>query len=94
MPQITIAEACELLEANPNIALERVEVDFDVSGQQLSIQAFFVGGESGSDEEVDGEEVDDRFRGTVCDQVFDVDEWRRFGRALRNITLDELHLCR
>lgn len=76
--KISIAEACELLESQPEIKWKEVDVSTELDDQQLSIEVYF------------RDFNDEAF--CFSDQAFDVGAWRRFGRAVRNSTLDWFEL--
>jgi hypothetical protein len=80
MNQPSLVEACKLLEGRSSIELLRVVHRLD--GQTIKI---------GVDFDVNGWRWKwKRF----SDESFDVDVWRRLGRAARNITLHELEFWR
>jgi hypothetical protein len=76
----TIAEACDKLEGSPQTKWDRVDIKTHVGDQQVSIQVKFQG--------------DDNEALCFSDQLFDVDAWTRFGKAVRNISLPVFALGR
>jgi hypothetical protein len=72
----SFTELCELLEQSPSIRWIRVSILFN-----------------GDEEVLFRIELDcDNNDFAINDQSFEADAWRRFGRAVRSIALDELRL--
>jgi hypothetical protein len=80
--RLSLAEACELLEDNPEIGFHRMHVTAIVQQQAIHVDVTEV--------TEDGE--DGLWHFFIDAEMSDVDVWRRFGIATRNRTLGDLRL--
>jgi hypothetical protein len=83
----SLAEACELMERSPEVKFQSMRVATVNADQQLAIRKELIV-DAGDDNQSSRD-----YHRFSDDALFDVNVWRRLGRATGNSKLDDLRFC-